>query len=114
MKRRKAGQGSASADGAEHLAPMETVVFDKLHQVVRHMAVTKYDDKEVRKPGWITIKTLGSSWVIQVKDPDSCLSMQVVADTLDNALALADLLLGSDEAPWEPDPFLSKMGGKKK
>jgi len=32
-----------------------------------------------------------------------------VGQTLDDALALIDILLTSEEAPWEPDPFLKRQ-----
>lgn len=105
MKRKQVGQ-QPPKDGACHLAPVESGVFAKLHNLVAHCAVTRYDDGEPRTPGWFTVKTLGSAWVVQVKDPDAAAQLQTASDTLDNALTMADLLLGSEEAPWEPDPFL--------
>lgn len=113
MKRRNAST-QAAKDGPHHLAPVESDVFGKLPNIVAQCCVTKYDDGEPRKPGWITVKTLGAAWCVQVKDPDSGCSMTVTAATLDDALALADVLLGADEAPWEPDPFLRSQEARKK
>lgn len=113
--KRRSPNPTVAKDGPVHLAPVETVVFGKLMNLVAHCAETRYDDGEPRKPGWFTIKTMGAAWVVQVKDPDSCCQMMTTAATLDDALALADVLLGSDEAPWEPDPFLKRQEtGKKK
>lgn len=115
MKKRQIGQ-VAAASQFSHLAAMESTVFGKLENLVQHCGVTKYDDGDPRQPGWFTVKTMGSSWVVQVKDPDSCAQMQAVAATLDDALALADLLLGGEQAPWEPDPWARKKvaGNSKK
>lgn len=116
MKKKTATSQAASSDGVKHLAAMESNVFHKLPALVAHCAVTRYDDGDPRKPGWFTIKTMGSAWVCQVKDPDGCLQLSAVGQSLDDALVLADLLLSSEEAPWEPDPFLKRgaTNGKSK
>jgi len=100
---KQATQGSAT-----HLAPIESNTFSKLTSLVAHCCVVKYDDGEPRRPGWFTIKTQGAAWTVQVKDPDSASQLQAVGQSLDDALCLADLLLSSEEAPWEPDPFLKR------
>lgn len=114
MKKRTVPSGGSSGEGPKHIAGVESRVFDKLHQLVSHCAVTQYDDGTPRKPGWFTVKTMGSAWVVQVKEPDTALSMQCTAQSLDDALSLADLLLGSDDAPWEPDAFLRRQDGPRK
>lgn len=110
VKKRQVGAKPGNSTH-QHLAPMESNVFTKLEQIVAHCAVTRYDDGEPRTPGWVVIKTLGSAWVIEAKDPDACARMTATGDTLDNALALLDMLLGSEEAPWEADPWLKRRGG---
>lgn len=114
VKKKALGVGGEGVDRPKHLAAMETNLFSKLFNLISHCAVTRYDDGDARQPGWFSIKTLGSAWVVQVKDPDSCLQMSCTGQALDDALALADLLLGSEEAPWEPDPFAKARAGKKK
>lgn len=111
VKRKNVG-GSAGSSFFPHLAPVETELFTKLMALVGHMGVTRYDDGEPRKPGWVTISTMGSSWKVVCKDPDSCAQMTALGTTLDDALTLADLLLSSEEAPWEPDAFLAKTKKK--
>lgn len=100
--------GGSGVAGSKHLAPLESVVFSKLFKLVEHCAIRQYDDSTERQAGWFTVKTVGSAWVIQVKDPDSCASLTATASTLDDALALADLLLATDDAPWESDPWLKR------
>lgn len=112
--KRKDVQSPSNPDGPSHLAAMESDVFSKLANIVSHCAVTRYDDGAVRRTGWVTIKTMGAAWVVQVKDPDGCCSMSLTAQTLDDALALADVMLGADDAPWEPDPFLKATEARKK
>jgi hypothetical protein len=96
------------------LAPVESDVFHDLLPIIEHCCVRKYDDGDAREPGWITIKTQGSAWVVQVKDPDSACSFSAVGETLDKALASAALFLSSDEAPWEPDRFLQSQQTRSK
>lgn len=112
MKKKSPGLSTAGAERPVHLAAMESEIFAKCHELVKHCSITRYDDGDARKPGWITIKTMGSAWVVTVKDPDAALSMSATGQSLDDALQLADLLLGSDEAPWEPDQWLRKEKGK--
>jgi len=97
-----------------HLAPVETDYFSKLMPLVEHCAVRKYDDGDLRETGWVTIKTQGAAWVVQIKDPDAACSFAAVGETLDKALETAALLLGCDEAPWELDSFLAASKARKK
>lgn len=112
--RKKKIQAVGSADGPSRLASSETKILTALPNVVDHCCVTRYDDGSARATGWITIKTVGPMWVVAVKDPDGCCQMMCSATALDDALALADVMLGADDAPWQPDPFLLNTGSKKR
>lgn len=105
-------QNKATGNGPTHLAAVESNVFGTLHNLVAHCCITRYEDGSARQPGWFTIKTRGAAWIVQVKDPDSCCSLQATANTLDDAVALADLLLGTETAPWEADAFLKQQKRK--
>lgn len=108
---------NAEVKDSQHLAAMETTRFGDMMSLVEHMALMKYDDGSPRQPGWITIKSHGAAWTVQVKDPDTSCSFAAVADTLDKALETASLLLSCDDAPWERDRFLAEQAarsGKKK
>lgn len=105
MKKVKIASGP-NATGPTHLAALESGVMGKMHAIVKHCAVTRYDDGEPRRPGWVTIKTQGAMWMVTAKDPDAAAQISATGQTLDDALALLDLLLGAPDAPWEPDPFL--------
>jgi len=109
-----AGGNGAPKELRKHLAAVESTTLHGFPALVQHCCVTQYDDGDPRKPGWFTIKTMGSAWVVQVKDPDACLSLTATAQTVDDALTLAELLLSGDEAPWEPDPFLQRQLAPKK
>jgi len=104
MKKRSVRVGT---EGVKHLAALESTIWAGLLPLIEHCAVRQYDDGEQREPGWLTIKTQGAAWCVQVKDPDGACSFSAVAETLDKALETAALLLSCDEAPWEPDRFLA-------
>lgn len=103
---------TAEVKDSQHLAAMETTRFADVMSLVEHCALLKYEDGSPRQPGWITIKTNGSAWTIQVKDPDTACSFAAVADTLDKAVETAALLLSCDDAPWERDRFLVDQQAK--
>jgi len=109
----KKKSSKSDAQGTKHLAAVETEHFRDLMALVEHCTTRQYDDGDPRETGWITIKTQGAAWVVQVKDPDACVSFSAVADTLDKALETAQLLLSCDEAPWEVDQWLSGAKAKK-
>ena len=106
---KKKRQGDAAAPKVKHLAALESNVLSRFLPIIEHCAVCQYEDGSPRKTGWVTIKTMGSSWVLEAKDPDSCSRLTVVQTTLDDALALLSITLESEEAPWEPDPWLKKQ-----
>lgn len=112
---KKIKMDTAAPEGtATHLAAIESVILSKLPHLVAHCCVLRYEDGDGRRPGWFTIKSQGASWVCQVKDPNACAQLQAIGNTIDDALVLADLLLGSEQAPWEPDQFLKAQSAKKK
>ncbi len=106
--------GKVSAGDGKYLAPVETELLKDLMPLVEHCCCRAYDDGDPREPGWLTVKTQGSAWCVQVKDPDSCMSFTAVGSTLDKALETAALLLGCDEAPWEPDTWLAQGAARKR
>jgi len=112
MKRVKQADRAA----VKHLAAVESNTFRDLMPLVEHCCMLQYEDGEPRTPGWITLRTNGAAWQCVVKDPDSASSFTTVAQTLDEVVATAALLLGCEEAPWEPDAWLvqSKARSKKK
>lgn len=99
----------AVAGGVRHLAAVETNTLSALMPLIEHCCLRTYDDGDPREPGWFTVKTVGSAWCVQVKDPDACVSFTATAETIDKALETAALLLACDEAPWEPDRYLAQQ-----
>lgn len=99
---------------AQHLAAMESAVFSKLHAIVKQCAITRYDDGDARTPGSCFISTQGSMWRVTVTEPDSCLKLTMMAQTLDDALAGITLALESESIPWELDAYAASRAKNKK
>lgn len=112
--RMKKKTSSSPAGTERHLADMQTALLKGHLPILEHCAFRQYDDGDPRDPGWVTIGTNGSAWVVTVKDPDACVSFKVVGATIDQALDTAALHLACDEAPWEHDRFLEDAKKKKK
>lgn len=98
----------------KNLAALESETFRDLLPLVEHCCCLQYEDGEPRAPGWFTVRTNGAAWQCVVKDPDSASSFTTVAQSVDEALASAALLLGCEEAPWEPDQWLAATKARTK
>lgn len=112
MERRKIKGGGAGGGGASHLAAVETVTLDKFPRLVEHLTVTRYSDGEPRQPGLLMVDVQGATWRIRLTEPDAPARLTCLGETVDDAFALAELHLASQEAPWEPDTYA--MSRKKK
>jgi hypothetical protein len=112
MKRRQIG-GSGNAPQVKHLAPLESTLFQACLAILKHVAITQYDDGTPRRPGSLYLTTVGSAYKVVLKDPDAGAQLQVIGDNADNAFAAATLLLESEDAPWEIDPWAKQVKGKK-
>lgn len=110
----KKPHGSADPATPCHVAAVETELLGQCPNIVAHMAVTRYDDGKPRQVGWVMLKTVGVTWVLEAKDPDSGCRLTAVAGTLDDALVTLDALLGADDAPWIADQWAQKGGKGKK
>jgi len=94
-------------------ASTRTTMMAQCPHLVEHLAVRVYDDGQMRQTGRVMIDVIGSMWRVIAKDIDSGLQLVVYMPSLDDALLSLELLLGADEAPWEPDPYARGTGGKK-
>jgi len=112
MKRRATTADSPEAPA--HFADVESVIFAKLHPIVAHLAVARYDDGTARQPGTLMIRTVGASWQVTAKEPDVAAQLVITAPTLDDALAALCLALESDQTPWQPDPWASNKKAPKR
>lgn len=98
----------------KNLAALESELFRDHLALVEHCCCLQYEDGSPRQPGWVMVRTSGAAWQVVVKDPDSACSFTVVAKTVDEAFESAALLLGCEEAPWEPDAYLAQSQARNK
>lgn len=85
-----------------HLAALETEYFHDLFPIVEALAALQYDDGTPRQPGYLGVWVQGSSWVVRLTDKDAEAQLTCEGKSLDEALNLLSLLLGAEDAPWEP------------
>lgn len=111
VPKRKGRRGSAEA--ATIVASTESRLFAGLPHLVEHISAREWDDGSPRTPGLIMIMTRGSTWQVLAKEPDEKLKLVVYMPTIDDALLQLELLLGSDEAPWEPDTYQKPASASK-
>jgi len=107
----------AKGNGGErpiHLAAVETEILGRVPQIVSHLTHVAYDDGSPREPGTITIRVRGTTWSVEARDWNACARLVASALSCDDAFALLDLLLGSDNAPWEADRYLEEKKPQKK
>lgn len=110
MKRRLKTEGAQFIMPA---APSASVLLGKLPAIREFISATEYDDKTPREPGYLTIRTVGTQWQVTLYDPDSGSRLPVRAAELDKALLLAEQMIGVEEAPWEPDRYLTELLAKR-
>jgi hypothetical protein len=85
----------------------ESVLLSDLPLMLRHITETSYDDLTPRTPGYYWVMNREVAFEVIVFDPDSGCRLPCRAADYDTAMMLAERLLGVEDAPWEPDRFLS-------
>lgn len=94
----------------KHLAALESEYLADVQSVVEALGMLQYDDGSPRQPGYLGIWTQGSVWVVRLTDKDADAALTCEGRTLDEALDLLAVHLGSDDAPWEPLSRRKKKG----
>lgn len=110
VKKRTVRGGPGGEAGPVHLAAAETVLLGKCPRLVEHLITTRYADGDPRRPGLMMLDVLGATWRIRLTEPDASARLTCLGETLDDVIALAELHLSADSAPWEVDTY---AGGKK-
>ena len=90
-------------------ASRESKLLGQFPHLIEHLTAKMYDDNTSRQPGTVTIGTVGSMFRVTAREPDADMQLPAIMPSLDDALVQLELLLGMDEAPWEPKP---QWGGK--
>jgi len=101
----------ANKSAVRHLAALETECCREMMPVVEALGMLQYDDGSPRQPGYLGVWTSGSVWVARMTDKDAGAHLTAEGRTLDEALQLLSLLLGAEDAPWEPMSRRKPKGG---
>jgi hypothetical protein len=113
MKKRSLGMGEG-----EKLPALsgESVVLKRFPRVREFLTAIYYDDGSARSTGVIWLKTDSLAFAVTLLDPDACARITARAQSIDDALTLAEKLLDAENAPWELDRYAAEraMKGKKK
>jgi hypothetical protein len=109
MKRRIAAR---PGDAVVPALPSASVHWPKLPALREFLTATKYDDGTPRTPGYVTVRNRVSTFEVTVYDVDGCCRLSSRAGKLDDALSLVEQLLGVEDAPWEPDRYLTEQAAK--
>jgi hypothetical protein len=115
MKKRIPLAGGDESPATLTLAPLDTVLFQKLPNLMSHLCVVRFEDGTPRRPGKLMLESHGASFKVILKEPDADLEMVLGGPTIDDVFALVDLMLGAEKAPWVPDPWAAnRRNGKRK
>lgn len=91
-----------------------SVLFGKYPKLREHLTCMAYENGEIRTPGYLWWKTTMTAHVVTLFDPDAGARLDCRASTIDEAWALAEKLLGAEDAPWEHDQYLAERMTKRK
>lgn len=89
--------------------PLESAVLKKFPRVLEFLIATAYDDGTVRTPGSLRVDNKLLWLTITLYDADAGMRLPCTGSTFDDALSLAEKLLGAEEAPWEVDRYLTEQ-----
>lgn len=95
--------------------PMTSAILMKLTLMREFLTEVNYEDGSVRQPGYFTLRNKGTQFEITLYDPDAGMRLPCRGLLIDDCFALAEKLLGTENAPWEKDDYLtSRLTEKKK
>lgn len=86
----------------KHLAPLETEYLKDSMPIIEALGMLQYEDGSSRQTSYLGIWSQGATWFVRITDKDADAQMTAEGRTIDEALDTLTLLLGSENAPWEP------------
>lgn len=93
------------------LASLDSKALQMYPAIVDSIGLLQYEDGSPRQPGYLGVWVQGSAWVTRITDKDAEATLTTEGKTLDEALELLNLMLGADDAPWEPVARRKRKGG---
>lgn len=107
---KRTGRGTGEAPPALQLADSGTLIGPLLAE---HIAATKYEDGTVRVPGSFKVENVGSAYRVTVYDHDAGLRLACSGPVLADVYELIEIALGTADAPWEVDRYLTEQIAKR-
>ncbi len=108
---------SIGGDGTAKVPALvaESVLFKKMPNFCQFMTHTTYDDGSPRAPGRVWFDQDGVGFTVTLFEPTAYAKMRCRASTIDDAWALVEVALKSDNPPWEVDQYArDRAAGKSK
>lgn len=105
------------SSGAGYICPALTAdskLLGKLPALMEFLTATAYEDGTARVPGYLWVSNRTVAFEVTLFDPDGCAKMPALGKNLDDAFALLETHLRSDNPPWQQDGFLVKKAAEKK
>lgn len=93
----------AERGSVRHLAALETEYLADVQSVADAVAMLQYEDGTPRQGGYLGIWCNGSAWCVRITDKTADATLTAEGRTVDEALDTLAMLLGSENAPWEPN-----------
>lgn len=94
--------------------PGTSMILAKLPKLREFLTDTEYEDKTRRTPGYMWFMNRGHTFEVILFDPDSGARLPCRGGKIDEVLALAELMLNTDDARWEQDKYLTEQLAKRK
>lgn len=99
--------------GIDKSAPLpalssESAILKKFPHLRNFFVTTAYDDGSARAPGRVWLENDGIAFVVTLMEPSAFARVRLRAATLDDMFMVAELHLGTENAPWELDQWQLK------
>lgn len=97
----------------DNLAAVETRLFHEYPGLMGALVTIRYSNGEPREPGMVMIRVQGTTFQVILKDPSTKKELPAVGQTIDDAFAALELMLGMERPPWSRDRFAEEREARK-
>lgn len=104
VRKPKVGEKSS----VKHLAALESEMMRDHMAVLEALAMMQYADGTPRKAGFLGVFTDGDQWCVFLKDNTGQCKLPARGRTWDEMMDALQILLESEDAPWEPDDLAER------
>jgi len=103
----------AERSAVKHLAALDCKMFQEHRAVLEAVAMLSYEDGSPREGGYLGTWVQGGTWFLRVQDKTGDAQMTAEGRTLEEAYDTLQVLLTSENPPWEPISRRKAKGGQK-